>query len=142
MTETRTASRTHCSQHHRPLSECDGWDRHNHSMRFREDDWQAAASAGDALRLDTTTEFYEQAANAALGYIRCQRGACRMDGPPVPVTFGDLTGKTLGEWITEAVRQAESQHPRHEPVTIGAQGKTPASAPVAAKAVRFMEPSR
>ena len=107
-------------------------------MRFREDDWQAAGNAAEALRLDTATEFYEQAANAALGYVRCQRGACRTDAPPVPVVFGNLEGKTLGEWITEAVRLAESQHPRHEPVTIGAE---PATAPAAAKSVRFMEPA-
>ena len=110
-------------------------------MRFREDDWQAAGNAAEALRLDTATEFYEQAANAALGYVRCQRGACRTDAPPVPVMFGDLTGKTLGEWITEAVKRAESQHPRHEPVWIGTEGRATAAAPAAAKAVRFVEPA-
>jgi len=115
MTETRAAARTYCNQHHQPLSDCEDWDRHNHSMRFREDDWRSAQEAGP----DTTT-FLTQAANAALGYVRCRRGACMTDAPPVPVVFGDLTGKTLGEWIAQAVKQAESQHPRHEPVMIGA----------------------
>ena len=120
MTETKTAPRDYCGQHRQPLSECEDWDRHNHSMRFREDDWQLHERSAKALRLATTTEYVDQAANVAEGYLRCHRGGCTTDGPPIPVTFGDLTGKTLGEWITLAVKRAGSQHPRHEPVMIGA----------------------
>lgn len=119
MTGTRVAA-PHCGQHHRPLSECEDWDRHNHSNRFREDDWQGTKRDAEAAGLDTTTELIAHGMEVMRGYLRCSRGACMTDAPPVPVTFGNLEGKTLGEWITEAVRQAESQHPRHEPVMIGA----------------------
>jgi hypothetical protein len=106
-------------------------------MRFREDDWRNAGAAAGTLRLDTTTAFYEQAANVALGYVRCHRGRCGGGAPPVPVIFGDLEGKTLGEWITEAVKTAVRQHPRHEPVTIGvpAPAAPPGAIPFKAPAV-------
>ena len=106
-----------------------------HSIRFRNDLWEDAEQAVKAERTDMST-WVRQAMEARLGYLRCRR--CREDAPPVPVTFGDLTGKTLGEWIAEAAKQVRSQHPRHEPVVIGAQ---PATAPAAAKSVRFMEPA-
>jgi hypothetical protein len=109
-----------CSQHHQPISECEPWDRHGHSVRFREDDWQATEATASTAELYTTTELIAHGMEVMLGYLRCDRGRCATEGAPVTVTFGDLTGKTLGEWIAEAAKQVRRQHPHHEPVTIGA----------------------
>ena len=43
--------------------------------------------------------------------LRCGRGGCVMDGPAIPVIWGDLAGKTLGQWIAKAVKTIEGQHP-------------------------------
>ena len=108
-----------CTQHRRPKSECAPWDRHNRSIRFRKDDVEAAERAATAAELDSVSEYVVHGTEAMLGHLRCGRGRCATDGPPVPVTWGDLTGKTLGEWIAEAVSLVEDQHPRHESVMIG-----------------------
>jgi hypothetical protein len=126
-----------CSQHRQPLSDCDPWDRHNHSNRFREDDWQATDGAAKAAG-QTTTERIAHGMEAMLGYLRCDRGRCATSGPPVPVAFGDLTGKTPGEWITEAAQQVRQQHPGHEPVTIGTGEQSVALTP---GAISFREPA-
>ena len=120
-------TRSYCKQHHQPLSECAPWSRHNHSNRFREDDWQATEDIAEAADLLTTT-LIAHSMEVMRGYLRCHRGDCGADGPPVPVMFGDLTGKTPGEWIAEAANLAVSQHPNHEPVWIGVP--PPALAPV------------
>jgi hypothetical protein len=128
-----------CGQHRRPLAECDPWDRHNHSVRFREDVWQdteRTAGAGDVV------PFINEAVEARLGYIHCRRGSCMLDGPPVPLEFGDLTGKSFDEWLTEAVELAESQHPRHEPVRIGAEPGTVPSSPRSSGTAMFREPGQ
>ena len=135
---TAAGTREHCPQHRQPLSDCAPWDHHGHSNRFREDDWQATERTAKAAGLRTTTELIAHGMEVMQGYIRCDRGRCYTDAPPVPVTFGDLTGKTPGEWIAEAARQVRDQHPAHEPVVIGAGSAT---APVAAKSVRFVEPA-
>lgn len=126
---TRTATRDWCSQHKQPLSDCEPWDHHGHSNRFREDDWQATERAAETAELHTTTELIAHALEVMQGFLRCDRGRCYTDGPPVPVTFGDLTGKTPGEWIAEAAKQVKRQHPRHEPVTIGAPATTRPASP-------------
>ena len=95
-------------------------------MRSREDDWQATEDDAQAAGLNTTT-LIAHGMEVMQGYLRCHRGDCNADAPPVPVMFGDLTGKTLGEWVIAAVNLAVSQHPNHEPVWIGAPN--PGSAP-------------
>ena len=127
-----------CGQHHQPLAECQDWDRHVHSMRFREDDWQGKTAVAAAAGMGTVTEYYEYAGNVAGGYLRCRRGRCKTNAPPVPVVFGNLDGKTLAEWIAEAIRVAEAEHPRHRPVMIGAGTVTPGEG---AAAVRFKAPA-
>ncbi len=139
MTATRTASGPYCGQHHQPRADCEPWDRHGHTMRFREDLWDDAERVAQAERSDVTTLLTETM-EAMLGHLRCHR--CSLAAEPVPVEFGDLTGKPLREWIAGAVKQVVSQHPQHEPVVIGEKVSTPATAPAAAKAVRFMEPEQ
>lgn len=114
-----------CAQHHRPLSQCDPWNRHQHSNRFREDDWQATEHTAKATGIPTT-ELIALGMQVMQDYIRCDKGGCSLDGPPVPVTFGDMTGKTFGEWVAKAAEEVTAQHPDHKPVTIGAQPHTPA----------------
>jgi hypothetical protein len=122
MTRTAVRKREWCRQHGggQPLSECYPWDRHNHSNRFREDDWTATESAAEDAGLPTTTELIAHGMEAMQDFLRCDRGDCYMGGPPVPVIWGDLTGRPLGAWITEAVKEIRRQHPRHQPVRIGA----------------------
>lgn len=97
------------------------WSRLNHSTRWREDTWQAIEKAvKDGQALDVTA-FITEAVEARLGYVRCRRGSCMTDAPPVPVTFGDLSGKTFSEWLTGTVRDVARQHGAHKPVRIGAQ---------------------
>ena len=115
---TMTTEPEMCSQHHQPLSDCAPWSRHNHSNRFREDDWQATEDDAKAAAL-TTTALIAHGMTVMQGYLRCHRGRCDAADPPVPVMFGDLTGKTLGEWVIEAAKLAVSQHPNHKPVWIG-----------------------
>jgi hypothetical protein len=96
------------------------WDRLNHSNRFREDDWHATKGIAEEADLSHTA-LIAHGMEVMQGFLRCDRGNCYTSGPPVPVTFGDLAGKTPGEWIAEAAKQVRRQHPRHHPVTIGAQ---------------------
>ena len=130
MTATGT-SQPYCSQHHQPRSDCEPWDRHTHSLRFREDMWDEAERAAQAERSDVTT-FLTETAEAMLGYIRCHR--CSLAADPVPVTTGDLQGRPLREWVADAVRKVQRQHPRHEPAWIGAE---PAGPPAVALAAPF-----
>ena len=142
---TRIDADRPCSQHHgQPRSQCDPWDRHVRTMRFRDDDWDSADSAAWAGRADVTT-IATWAMEAMSGYLRCGKGRCHDEAPSVPVEFGDLTGRPLGEWIAEAVARIERQHPHHEPVMIGAEPASPAApsaAPAAAKSVRFVAPKQ
>ena len=116
-----------CPQHHQPRSQCRPSDRHVHSMRFRDDDWENAEQAAWADRSDVTT-LTTLVMEAMLGYIRCYR--CRENAPPVPVEFGNLTGGTLREHLTDAEKRVVSQHPHHEPVTIGEPARTGSVVPV------------
>ena len=124
-TETARKAREWCSQHRQPLADCNPWDRHGHS------NWQASWDGAKATGM-TATDRIAYGMQAQDDRLRCSRGGCVMDGPPVPVIWGDLTGKTLGQWIAEAVKTIEDQHPRHEPVLIGA---------ASARTVRFREPA-
>lgn len=139
------ATRTECPQHHQPLSDCAPWSRHNHSNRFREDDWQATEDDAEAAKLLTST-LIAHGMEVMQGYLRCYRGRCGSDAPPVPVMFGDLTGKTFSEWVIEAAKLAVSQHPNHKPVWIGTptSGIVPAMPEPRARtlpgAAVFMEP--
>jgi hypothetical protein len=87
------------------------------SMRVRRDLRDGARGAAAGAGTDVST-WIRQAMQARLGYLRCE--TCREDAPPVPLEFGDLTGKPLDEWIAETVEQVRRQHPRHEPVRVGA----------------------
>ena len=97
-------------------------------MRSREDDWQATEDDAEAAGL-LTARLIAHGMTVMQGYLRCHRGRCDADDPPVPVMFGDLTGKTFGEWVIEAAKLAVSQHPNHTPVWIG----TPTSGVVSAQ---------
>lgn len=99
-----------------------------YSVRLAMDTVDAAKKAVRAGQAVDVNTWMTQVMEAALGYVRCHRGNCPGRTPPVPVTFGDLRGKTFGEWAAEAVEQVEAQHPRHEPVTIGAEPAVPAPA--------------
>ena len=123
-----------CTQHHQPRSQCEPWDRHTHSLRFREDLWAEAERIADP---DVTT-LLTQCLEAQLEYLRCYR--CKLDAPPVPVEFGDLTGRPLREWLADAAEVVISQHPRHEPVRIGAGPSSPAAG--APLSPRFREPGQ
>jgi hypothetical protein len=122
--------------------EGDPWRRGNHSNRFRDDDWQATERAAEAGGMRTTTEMIAHGMEAMQDFLRCDRGDCYMGGPPVPVTWGDLTGKPLGAWITEAVKEIRAQHPRHQPVRIGAEPAAVPRKPASPGAVPFMEPKQ
>ena len=124
-----------CTQHHQPRSQCEPWDRHGHTMRFREDLWAQAEQVAEASETDVTT-LLTQLLEAQLGFQRCYR--CKLDAPPVPLEFGDLQGRPLREWLAEAAEEVIRQHPRHEPVWIGAKPGTSTSpaSPV------FREPGR
>lgn len=86
----------------------------------------------------SVNEWIERVTEAAVGYVRCRRGSCHWKTPPVPVGFGDLAGKTFGEWVAQAVELVESQHPRHEPVTVGVSA---AARPTPLGAVPFRSPA-
>ena len=93
--------------------------RRPYSLRTRRDTWEDADRAAEAMGTKRNT-LAEQALEASLDRVRCRRGSCPDKGLPVPVTFADLRGKSLREWIAEAVEIAEAQHPDHGPVTVGA----------------------
>ena len=88
-----------------------------HPVRLRDDLWEGAEDAARGVRM-TASAWIRQVMQARLGYLRCD--TCREDAPPVPVEFGDLSGKSLDKWLAEAGKRVKRQHPRHEPVLIGA----------------------
>ena len=106
-----------CAQHH---GQCEPWDRHPHTIRARDDDWEDAQDTHGSAEL---AGYIAETMQARRGKLRCRR--CLPGAPPVPLISGDLTGRPLDEWISRAVRQAEGQHPRHEPVWLGAEPSGP-----------------
>ena len=98
-----------------------------HSVRLAEDTkatMKKAVAGGEAADVQ---QWGERVIEAALGYVRCHRGSCVTATPPIPVTFGDLTGMTFGEAAAKAVELAEDQHlSGHGPVFVGAE---PAAGP-------------
>jgi hypothetical protein len=115
--------------------------RNPHPVRLAEDTWGNVGEAARAGQAVTANTWAEQVIEAALGYVRCHRGSCPGRMPPIPVTFGDLTGMTFGEAAALAAEAAESQHPRHEPVRIGAEPGT-ASSPLSSGTAMFREPGQ
>jgi hypothetical protein len=115
-----------CKKHQCPPYMCPPESGHLISLRvradLRDDAGDAAAAGGD----DAST-WIREAMQARLNYLRC--GKCRDTAPPVPLEFGDLTGKPLDEWIAETVERVRRQHPRHEPVTVGAGVSAPLAHP-------------
>jgi len=95
--------------------------RSPHSVRLAGDTKARMKQAVSDGQAQDVQQWGERVIEAALGWVRCRRGSCLSRTPPIPVEFGDLTGMTFGEAAGLAVEAAESQHPRHEPVTIGAQ---------------------
>jgi hypothetical protein len=135
---TRADPDRYCAQHHQPRSQCRPGDRHVRTMRFRDDDWEAAEAttreAWAALKVKTDiAKMTTLAVTAMSGYIRCYR--CPEDAPPVPVQMGDLTGMTLREALFAAEKQVAAQHPRHQPVIVGSGTLRAAPVPFRAPAV-------
>jgi hypothetical protein len=107
------------------------------SMRLRKDLREAVDAAADTRGKDAS-DWARQAMQVMLDPpgLRCDR--CRETAPPVPLEFGDLTGMTLAEAVAGAAEQVKRQHPRHEPVTVGA---SPAARPTPLGAVPFRSPA-
>lgn len=81
------------------------------TVRFLPDTWEVMESR----RGMTASVHIRDMTEAGLGFARCYRCA-----EPVPVEFGDLTGKPLAEWVAEAGKAVTAQHRAgHHPVTIG-----------------------
>jgi hypothetical protein len=97
-----------------------------HPVRLRNDLWEGAEDAALAVRM-TASAWIRQAMQARLGELRCER--CPDDAPPVPVEFAHLTGKSLDAWLAEAGVRVKRQHPRHEPVLVGAEAPAPLAHP-------------
>ena len=120
MTSTATDT-SWCSQHRRPLSECRPDAKHVHPIRFRTDMWADAERAAKAAGTDRTGLVTQALEVFGLGYIRCGKCDYRSpDAPPVPVEFGDLTGRPPGYWVDRAAERIAQQHPDHGPVMVGA----------------------
>ena len=110
--------------------------RHTKSARIWDGTWEDLSRLGREEGFAPST-LVGDTADLLAGYIRC----ARCWGTPVPVSFGDLSGRPLREWAAEAEKAVRYQKCKaHEPVTIGAE--TSAPAPVVAKAVRFVEPNQ
>jgi hypothetical protein len=92
-------------------------------MRFRDDDWTTAENTAWTAKTDVT-KMATLSVTAMSDYIRCYR--C---GALVPAEMGDLTGTTLRAALFAAEKQVAGQHPRHEPVTVGADTPAVAAAP-------------
>ena len=141
-----------CIQCHVPKAECRPYVKHPNPMRVRLDIRRDAEHAVEDGQSRDVTSFITEAMEVRLGYLRCDRGRCLEHGEPVPVEFGDLTGRPMSDWIADAVRTVDRQHPDHVPVMIGAapQGVVPATpkTPQRARArtrpgaAVFMEPGR
>ena len=109
--------------------------RHTKSARMWDGTWEDLTGLGREEGFAPST-LIGDTADLLAGYIRC----ARCQGTPVPVSFGDLSGRPLREWAAEAEKAVRYQKCKaHEPVTIGAGS---ASAPAAAKTVRFVEPKQ
>lgn len=134
----RRGTATECREHHVPRSQCPPTSRHPRTNRYRDDTYKHAEHAAAAQGV-SVNEWAERVAEAALGSVTCRRGSCPEKTPPVPVEFGDLAGKTFGEWAAVAAELVEGQHPRHQPVTVGANAP-PAPLPLPS-AVPFRSPA-
>jgi len=117
-----------CKPHHCARSRCHPSLRHTYSLRLRGDLTSDADLAADDSGAASTAAWMTMMMEAALGYLRCPRCDQRdEDAAPVPVRLGDVTGsRTWGERVAEAAQAVEDQHPRHEPVLIGADVTVPA----------------
>ena len=113
--------------------------RHTKSARMWDGTWEDLTSLGRAEHFAPST-LIGDTADLLAGYFRCPR--CH--GTPVPVSFGDLSGRPLREWAAEAEKAVRYQKCKaHEPVTIGAAPPCAAPRPpVAPGTVKFMEPEQ
>ena len=102
------------------------------TVRFLPDTWEIMESRRGMVPSVHIRDMTE----AGLGFIRCW--TCF---EPVPVEFGDLTGKPLAEWIAETGKAVKAQHRAgHHPVIIGnGAGAEPRRQPPASPV--FREPA-
>ncbi len=112
-----------------------------HTTRLGEDTQASMKQAVEDGQAGNVNEWSERVIEAALGYARCHRGSCPSSTPPIPVTFGDLTGMTFGEAAGLAVEAAEDQHPRHEGQSVFIGAEPAPRRPASPGAVPFMEPA-
>ena len=113
-----------CKKHRCPQDECPPESSHPKSLRFRKDLWDDIETAAAEDRTHVAG-WVRRATETLLEELCCPK--CPDTAPPVPVTFGDLAGRPLRGWVADAVRQVKAQHPRHEPVMIGAESRTTAA---------------
>jgi hypothetical protein len=108
------------------------------SARIWDGTWKDLARLGREEGFAPST-LVGDAADLLAGYHRC----ARCGGTPVPVTFGDLSGRPLREWVAEAEKAVRYQKCKdHRPVLVGA-GTPPAArteppAPAPARAARLV----
>ena len=117
----RARNSDECPQHHVPPGECPPWSRHPHTIRIEDRLFRGAQKAGGSGEV---AGWIEETMEVRLGEIRCLR--CPDGAPPVPLICGDLTGGTVDGYLRKAQKRVRAQHPRHEPVWLGAEPSAPA----------------
>lgn len=103
------------------------------SVRMHDGTWAMMQSRRGMVASTLINDMTE----AGLQFARCYRCS-----EPVPVEYGDLTGKPLAEWVGEAGKTVTRQHKTgHHPVTVGREAPE-ASRPVpsAPGSAVFLEP--
>jgi hypothetical protein len=112
--------------------------RHTKSARIWDGTWEDLTRLGREENFAPST-LAGDTADLLAGYHRC----ARCGGTPVPVTFGDLSGRPLREWVAEAEKAVRYQKCRdHQHVLVGA-GTPPAAtteppAPPSARAAELV----
>lgn len=118
--------------------------RNTKSARIWDGTWKNLVRLGKDEGFRPST-LVGDAADLLAGYFRC----ARCGGTPVPVSFGDLSGRPLREAVAEAEKAVRRQRCRfHKPVVIGVRQQpadTPPEdeeSPAGAPAAVFVEPRR
>ena len=101
----------------------DAGGRHTKSARIWDGTWEDLTRLGKDEHFAPST-LIGDTADLLAGYFRC----ARCGGTPVPVSFADLTGRPLREWVAEAEKAVRYQKCKaHGPVVIGAASPAPAA---------------